>query len=706
MTSSPPTRRRWSGGSWSSTAAATATSASTACPSPGCSGRSAGPGPTSSARPRRWRCPGATRAATCSTPASSCGPGAASGLREAAEAYNACALRGERDRPLRRAAVHLRCPRRWSTRTSPNRSGLRRARIGARAAGARAPGPARAACVAARRGRGRAGGSARRRRPRQARERRRRCGRAARARGCSVGAAALLVAPPCVGAGGRAAGRALPAAARLRQLEPLLRLAWPRTAGSGPPAAALLRAGRRRGWRSAGATLRGAEVRDAAARAGAARGRVLRASPSSRCCGRTTWRPGANMLTFFTLPFAALLAVVARAEFPDWAPRALAIAAIALASLFAAVGIWQAITHELFFYAPNLAVSNANTDFFRVTSLFGDPSLYGRHVVLGIGMVLTLLATGRARDRTLLAALALMWAGLFFSYSQSSMAALLLVTLALAFATGDRPVRRAVGLLALGGRRGRARLRRREGDRRRVGEPGHERPHRARARTRSRVIREEPGARRGHRRPAAGQPARSPAATGRRRTSCRTPRRSPSPPSSGRSGSCSTLWLLAAAASARSSSVLALRSARSDWRWAPRCSPCSCTRSSTAASSRTRSRGWCSRWPRAGSCGPACPRRRAAARRAEPRDRRGSRPRRTARAARAARGARPAGGAAGARDRDASRAGLGPLALQARRPWTRQGRWRRWCGPPARSGTWASRAPRPSWRRSCAAPRR
>ena len=37
-----------------------------------------------------------------------------------------------------------------------------------------------------------------------------------------------------------------------------------------------------------------------------------------------------------------------------------------------------------------------------------------------------------------------MWAGLFFSYSQSSMTALLIVTLALAFATGDRRVRRAV----------------------------------------------------------------------------------------------------------------------------------------------------------------------------------------------------------------------------------------------------------------------
>jgi O-antigen ligase len=41
-----------------------------------------------------------------------------------------------------------------------------------------------------------------------------------------------------------------------------------------------------------------------------------------------------------------------------------------------------------------------------------------------------------------------MWAGLLFSYSQSSMIALLVITLALAVATGDRRVRRAVALLA------------------------------------------------------------------------------------------------------------------------------------------------------------------------------------------------------------------------------------------------------------------
>jgi O-antigen ligase len=160
-------------------------------------------------------------------------------------------------------------------------------------------------------------------------------------------------------------------------------------------------------------------------------------------------RAGTNLLAFFTLPFVVLLATVARAEFPEFVPRALAAVGLGLATLFALVGLWQAATHELFFYAPNLAVSNANNDYFRVTSLFGDPSLYGRHVVLGIGVALSLLAARRWRVWPLVALIAVMWAGLLFSFSQSSMAAVLVVTLALALVTGDRTVRRAVVVLVL-----------------------------------------------------------------------------------------------------------------------------------------------------------------------------------------------------------------------------------------------------------------
>ena len=124
----------------------------------------------------------------------------------------------------------------------------------------------------------------------------------------------------------------------------------------------------------------------------ALRGRELRplplgiAAPAAAffafACLSLTWaddlEAGTNLIVFFTLPFALLLATVARADFPAPVPRALAAAALVLASLFAVVGLWQAATRELFFYAPNLAVSNANTDYFRVTSLFGDPSLYGQ----------------------------------------------------------------------------------------------------------------------------------------------------------------------------------------------------------------------------------------------------------------------------------------------------------------------------------------
>ena len=158
---------------------------------------------------------------------------------------------------------------------------------------------------------------------------------------------------------------------------------------------------------------------------------------------------GANLLLFFTLPFAALLAVVARAEFPDWVPRGLALVAVGLASLFAVVGLWQAATHELLFFAPNLQVSNANTEYFRVTSLFGDPSLYGRHlVVLGFAVLLVLIALRRARFWPALAVVALCWLGLLFSYSQSSMVALAVITVAIAAITGDARVRRAVAVAA------------------------------------------------------------------------------------------------------------------------------------------------------------------------------------------------------------------------------------------------------------------
>lgn len=164
-------------------------------------------------------------------------------------------------------------------------------------------------------------------------------------------------------------------------------------------------------------------------------------------------RAGVEVLVFFLLPFAVLLGTLARSPFPDWIPRALATVTIAMASLFAVVGLFQAATRELFFFAPNLALSNANSSFFRVTSLFGDPSLYGRHLVVGLAVVLALMALRRIDLRLATGLVVLLWAGLFVSYSQSSMIALVVVTLVIAALTGTRRVRLAVvgtfGLVAL-----------------------------------------------------------------------------------------------------------------------------------------------------------------------------------------------------------------------------------------------------------------
>ena len=153
---------------------------------------------------------------------------------------------------------------------------------------------------------------------------------------------------------------------------------------------------------------------------------------------------GANLLAFFLLPFAAMVAIVARSELASWLPKALAVIAVGLASVFAIVGLWQELTKELLFYGPQLAVANAYSPFFRVTSLFTDPSLYGRHVVLGFAVLLVLLWARKIHVAAAAVLMALMFAGLYFSYSQSSWAALFVVAAVVTIVAGDRSARRAV----------------------------------------------------------------------------------------------------------------------------------------------------------------------------------------------------------------------------------------------------------------------
>jgi O-antigen ligase len=158
-----------------------------------------------------------------------------------------------------------------------------------------------------------------------------------------------------------------------------------------------------------------------------------------------TWdeRAGGIALAFFLFPFVAGLGVVARAPLAPWLPRALVITLVALGSLFAAIGIWQAHTRTLFF-SRDVEVANAYTTFFRVTSLFKDPSLYGRYLVIPMVVLLVVLLARKTRSVmwvALAGVIAFLFLGLFFSYSQSSFVALFVTAAAIAFVAGDRRFR-------------------------------------------------------------------------------------------------------------------------------------------------------------------------------------------------------------------------------------------------------------------------
>jgi len=158
---------------------------------------------------------------------------------------------------------------------------------------------------------------------------------------------------------------------------------------------------------------------------------------------------GRNLLEYFLLPFGVLVAVAGRAPFPAQLPRVLALITVALASLFAVVGIAEAATHRLIFYSHGLQVANTYASFFRVTSLFRDPSLYGRHVVLGMTVVVVLLWLRKIDLLPATVLLAVMWVGLYFSYSQSSYVALFVVVLAVTLVAADPRVRRLALAAAL-----------------------------------------------------------------------------------------------------------------------------------------------------------------------------------------------------------------------------------------------------------------
>ncbi|MEP7225209.1 MAG: hypothetical protein ABI783_09650 [Actinomycetota bacterium] len=144
-------------------------------------------------------------------------------------------------------------------------------------------------------------------------------------------------------------------------------------------------------------------------------------------------RLGAVFLAAFVLPFGLLAIGFARLPWSRRGVLGLFGALVATALAYAGVGLYQWATREIF-WNPKLQVDNAYAPFFRVNSVFWDPSIYGRYLVVAILATLALVLLG-LRERLLAAAavaIAVMWTGLLFSFSQSSFAALIVGTLAAA----------------------------------------------------------------------------------------------------------------------------------------------------------------------------------------------------------------------------------------------------------------------------------
>jgi len=141
-------------------------------------------------------------------------------------------------------------------------------------------------------------------------------------------------------------------------------------------------------------------------------------------------RQGAIELLFFVLPFGLLTVALARLVWSRVWVLTLYVQLALMGLVFAVIGIVQYETRDIF-WNPKVRVDNAYAPsgwFYRVNSVFYDPSIYGRFLVIAILVSLVVVLRRRADPLWAVAAaltIAITWAGLLPSFSQSSYVALM-----------------------------------------------------------------------------------------------------------------------------------------------------------------------------------------------------------------------------------------------------------------------------------------
>ena len=132
-------------------------------------------------------------------------------------------------------------------------------------------------------------------------------------------------------------------------------------------------------------------------------------------------------LAFFYVPFGLLYALLREVH---WTRELLLTClgiAVCEAVVFAGIGFVEYARKELLLN-PKVVAANDYDNYFRVNSLFFDPSIYGRFLALVMIAITTVVLWTRARRDVLAGGAILLWllGGLVTSFSQSSIAALLL----------------------------------------------------------------------------------------------------------------------------------------------------------------------------------------------------------------------------------------------------------------------------------------
>jgi len=163
---------------------------------------------------------------------------------------------------------------------------------------------------------------------------------------------------------------------------------------------------------------------------------------------------GAIEVLAFYVPFTILALAIARLPWKRLGLWALYAELTIMAVVFSVVGFYQYETRNVF-ENPKVIYSNAYAAFFRVNSVFWDPSVYGRFLVVAMIPSIVFIVRGRYKRVAWIAAAALFitWFGLLISFSQSSFSALVVAVICIAFVAWRWRALFAVGLavVVLGG---------------------------------------------------------------------------------------------------------------------------------------------------------------------------------------------------------------------------------------------------------------